>query len=78
MTILMIIHQPSNDLLMKMDGVIVMCKGRVLLEKEVENIGTDFTPAEYVHTILENCNNSKCSTCHPSQPLVRTLDRRDV
>ncbi|KAK1739424.1 ABC transporter ATP-binding protein [Skeletonema marinoi] len=54
MTILMIIHQPSNDLLMKMDGVIVMCKGRVLLEKEVENIGTDFTPAEYVHTILEN------------------------
>ena len=72
MTILMIIHQPSNDLLMKMDGVILMCKGRVLLEKEVENIGTDFSPAEYVHTILENCSNWKCPTCHPSQPLVRT------
>eukprot|EP00984_Skeletonema_dohrnii_P016712 scaffold7470_cov84-Skeletonema_dohrnii-CCMP3373.AAC.3 len=78
MTILMIIHQPSNDLLMKMDGVIVMCKGRVLLEKEVENIGTDFSPAEYVHTILENCNNFKCSTCHPSHPSVRTLDPRDL
>ena len=53
-----------------------MCKGRVLLEKEVENIVTDFSPAEYVHEILEKCNNRKCQTCHLSQSLNRT--RRDL
>lgn len=89
MTILMIIHQPSNDILMKMDGVILMCKGRVILEEEVKNIGTDFTPAEHVHSLLKKGNDAKCPT--PPKPLVgicqtfsegteinRSLDRRDL
>ena len=62
-TVITTIHQPSNELLMKFDKVICMCRGEIVYYGSPENINVHFSqlgfeaprntnPAEHLMTIL--------------------------
>lgn len=77
-TILMILHQPSNEILHKLDGIILMCKGRVLLEQTIQSIGGDFSPSEFVHTKLVDCNSPDCPICHHEKGSAKLSTFEDI
>jgi len=53
--VLIILHQPSNEILEAMDSISVMIKGQIVFHQEdMLNFNPEVGPAKYVHQILRN------------------------
>jgi len=53
--VLIILHQPSNEILEAMDSISVMIKGQIVFHQEdMLNFNPEAGPAKYVHQILRN------------------------
>ena len=53
--VLIILHQPSNEILEAMDSIIVMIKGQIVFHRDdMLNFNPEAGPAKYVHQILQD------------------------
>lgn len=54
-TIIMILHQPSDEILLSMDKIVCLAKGRVIFDEQIKDFNLEaMAPAEYVHNVLVN------------------------
>ena len=52
-TILMTLHQPSNEILKAMDGIMVLAKGKVVFDSRIDTIKDDRrSSADFIHDLL--------------------------
>ena len=57
--VLLILHQPSNEILEAMDSITVMIKGQIAFHQEnMMDFNSDVGPAQYVHQILRDGSSS--------------------
>jgi len=85
-TILMTLHQPSNEILGLMDGIMVLARGKVAFDSRIDSIKDDkHTSAEFVHELLSETKDVKpkiaCITEEEeddllSAPLILTKSER--
>jgi len=51
-TVFMTLHQPSNEILDEMDGVVVLDNGKKLFDNRTDSLGDDASSAEFIHELL--------------------------
>lgn len=74
-TLFMTLHQPSDEILLDMDKVVVMGKGRIIFDGSFKNYEEDsqdvdskkVSPQNFIHDIIKNSNEKhvlRQTTCH--------------
>ena len=52
--VLMILHQPSDEILEAMDSISVMMKGQIVFHEDMMNFNPEIGPAQFVHEMLRD------------------------